>query len=1150
MNSKEVDMLTYRVLLLTILILHCALDLTAQNTPLQVYVHDNYTEQPLESVLVSILQHGVVIDSAYTNINGIATLPGITSVREPEGLPTSLSLSHNYPNPFRDDTNVEIGIPEAQTITATVYNILGQRVASEQLPVSSGYYTLNLSLGHLPTGVYFLRIDGRGSQAVKLLKMGRGIHTSGPVFSISAGSFPGGATIGKLAEDEYSVRAVKDRYDIYEAPLEQPLRSGVAVPLARNNRVEFVVVDADNNPVVKQLEIETPGENIAITTPQTLTLKSGVYTATGEVEQGISLKRTVEIPSVDTTVVMTFEEAGVKLEGAPDAPATDATYDLYIPIVYPEETISIDPDLLYDGKVLRTEIEVVLDPDVTITEVNGLLEKYDAQIVSMLEGNTIFIIRVPDPGDVASLNQLIADIENEEIVLFALKSVIVEDPEGLLHNPIPFDTQEIPPHIQDLRAIDHHLAARAHAAWNLRGAITKMADPRPRIVIADYFGDGAPGGRGYNAVFINTDFATGNVHSHGYHVLGIISGVYDRMRGLTFEQNHVIGMFPDWLRVRAVDMRSITTGNQENFLIIQRINNIIRNDDVVKVIVNTSMGSPNLSVDVARYWALAWIKKVRGDADYRSVGAGLENRFIHFTAAGNIRRDGVGNIIRWPAMNSSVWAFAALGDVTDNGYEVPNLTNMFVVENRVNTLHHNSDTLRQRPLPGCASNGSIMGGNLSAMGTQVWSFGACLARDAEGNCTREVSDSLASFMSGTSMATPQAAGVAAFMWGVNPNLSVNEVMNIIRRTAEERATNTLTPGVACNEVVPQPVIDAYAAVLAAGGADARRVLLDVKKNGVFDHNDIEEFLGVYLDTLKAGKLDYSRYDLNGDGLTGGGITDRFDLTMDGEYNEATVTVGEHQISFDEKNLTDIDILCYYAYSDLYIGNTNRRKELLDGLCTLSDIDGNVYKIVQIGKQWWMAENLKTTRYRDGDEILKLPENAFGDVYWDSMVEGVYGIYPHSESEAEGINSDEEMVQAYGLLYNWFAVNDSRGLCPRGWHVPSKEEWQTIQDYLGGFWVAGGKMKSTRSFPDPHPRWGSAKWPASIDATNQSGFSGLPGGIGSESIFTDLGFHGAWWSATERAENNAWYANLYVEDSRLIISSPPKTDGHSIRCVRD
>jgi uncharacterized protein (TIGR02145 family) len=605
--------------------------------------------------------------------------------------------------------------------------------------------------------------------------------------------------------------------------------------------------------------------------------------------------------------------------------------------------------------------------------------------------------------------------------------------------------------------------------------------------------------------------------------------------------------------VRAVDLRSRWTGNRIRFLVIHRINSIIKNDDAVKVVVNTSLGLANLSIEKARSVALAWIQQVRGTSDYQSIGAGLENRFIHFTAAGNIRYDDVGNILRWHAMMSSDWTFAALGDVISNGNEVPNLVNTYVVENRVNTLHFDSDTLRQRPLPGCANDNSILGGNLSAIGTHVWSFGDCLARDVEGNCTQEVSDSYASFKTGTSMATPQAAGVAAYVWGVNPGLSVSEVMNIIRSTAEERATNTLTPGYdgsECNSVVPQPVVDAYAAVLAAGGADARRALLDVKGNGVFDHNDIEEFLGVYLDTLKAGKLDYSRYDLNGDGFTGGGSTDRFDLTMDGGYTEATVTIGQNQISFDEKNLTDLNILCYYAYSDLYNGNTNIRKDLLDGLCTLSDIDGNVYKIVQIGKQWWMAENLKTTRYRNGDEILKLPEDTHGDFDWDSMVEGVYGVYPHSEPETEGIDSDEEMVQAYGLLYNWFAVNDSRGLCPLGWHVPSKEEWETIRDYLGGLWVAGGEMKSTRLYPEPHPRWGSAKYPASIDASNRSGFSGLPGGWGEEMFFTDLGHHGCWWSATESEIKHAWYANLYYKDSRLIISSPPKTNGYSIRCVQD
>ena len=1137
-----------QTIFLSILTLMFVFTLTAQNTPLQVYVHDNYTEQQLEFVLVSVLQNGVVIDSAYTNVNGIATLTGITSVREPEGLPTSLSLSHNYPNPFRDDTNVDIAIPEAQTITATVYNILGQRVASEQLPVSSGYYTLNLSLGYLPTGVYFLRIDGRGSQAVKLLKMGRGIHTSGPVFSISAGSFPGGATIGKLAEDEYSVRAVKDRYDIYEAPLEQPLRSGVAVPLARNNRVEFVVVDGDNNPVAKQLEIKTPGENIAITTPHTLTLKSGVYAAIGEVEQGISLERTVEIPSVDTTVVLTFNEAGVKLEGAPDAPATDAAYDLYIPIVYPEETISIDPDLLYDGQVLRTEIEVILDPEVTIGEVNGLLDKYNAQIVSMLEGNTIFIIRVPDPGDVTSLNQLVTDIENEDIVLFALKSVIVEDPEPILDSIVQGGIQKIPDYIDNahIDKIDHHLSVRAHAAWNLRDAITTMVDIRPWIVVVDAFGDGAPG-RGYNASFINTDFATGNVHSHGYHILGIISGMYDRVSGSTDEHNHVIGMFPDWLMVRAVDVQGsdAVTAPQIMNLIIQRVNKIIESYPTAKIIINTSLSTWQFVGQVP--WARAWIISVRGIRNISTIGAGLENRFIHFTAAGNIRYDADRNIIRSLAQDNSYWSYAALGDVTLPGMSIPNLTNTFVVENRVNTVHQESGTLRQRPLPGCAANHSEMGGNLSAMGTHVWSFGACLAWDAERNCTQEVSDSQASFMSGTSMATPQAAGIVAFVWGVNPNLSVSEVMNIIRRTAEERATNTLTSDVTCNEVIPQPVVDAYAAVLAAGGADARRVLLDVKRNGVFDHNDIEEFLGIYLDTLKAGKLDYSRYDLNGDGFTGGGSTDRFDLTMDGEYSVVDQKIEEDTVYFHESNVTDLQILCYYAYSDLYRGDKSERNKLLSTLCATDcppviDIDGNEYQTVQIGDQCWMAENLRVSQYRNGDAI----PTGLNNTAWENTTSGAYAIYPYGNWDVEGINSDAQMVDAYGKLYNWYAVVDNRDLCPEGWRVPTDGDWVPLENYLGGKSVAGGKLKSTRTVPAAHPRWDSPN----RHATNESAFSGLPGGFRSlNGLYFSIGTNGFWWSSTGQATSYAWRRVLNYTASYVSNSTSLKGDGYSVRCLR-
>ncbi len=1117
-------MALHRTILLSILALVCLLNLTAQNTPLEVYAHDNYTDHPLESVLVSVLLNGVVIDSAYTNVNGVASLAGVTSVKEPVGLPSSITLSHNYPNPFRDDTNVEIGIPEAQTITAAVYNILGQRVASEQLPVVSGYYTLNLSLGHLPTGVYFLRIEGRESQAIKLLKMGRGIHPSGPVFSISGGSFPGGATIGKSAEDEYTVRAVKDRYDVYQAVLEQPLRSGVAVPLARNNIVEFVVVDGNDNPVTKQLELKTTNYQSTITTPQTLTLKSGVYRAMGEVEQGISLERTVEIPSVDTTVVLTFENAGVKLEGAPDAPATDATYDLYIPIVYPEETISVDPDLMYDGRVLRTEIEVVLNPDVTISEVNGLLDKYNAQIVSMLEGNTIFIIRVPDPGDVASLNQLVADIENEPIVLIALKSVIVEDPEPVYDSYAQIEIQEIPVHIDTLHynRIDHHLASRAHAAWNLRDAITGLSN-RPWIVIGDIFGDGAPGS-GYNALFTNTDFAAVDTNSHGYHVLGIITGMYDRVSSLTVEQNNVVGMFPERLRVRAVDLSSTdaNTWPRRANLIINRINDIITSDPNARIIVNTSLNSRVLSDQYL--WAITWIIRVRGGLEnIATIHAGYENRFIHFTAAGN-NWIVDGDIISWDAQDNSFFAYAVLGDVMMPGISIPNLTNTFVVENRVNTLHHDTDTQRQRPLPGCAINRSIMGGNLSAMGTEVWSFGASIGGI-------QYSDPRTSFKSGTSMATPQAAGVAAYVWSVNPNLSVTEVMDIIRSTAEARATNTLTPGVACNEVMPQPVIDAYAAVLAAGGANARRILLDVKGSGVFDHNDIEEFLSVYLDTLKAGKLDYSRYDLNGDGFTGGDSTGRFDLTVDGQYSEVQKNIEGTLIKFDENKLTDLEILCYYSYSDLYRGDETRRNELLGDLCAclpVTDIDGNVYQTIQIGDQCWMAENLKTSRYRDGSSI----PNVTGREEWSHLIKGAWAYYDNNPSNDA----------TYGKLYNWFAVDDSRGLCPEDWRVPSDGDWTALENYLGGPVEAGGKMKSTELWNSPNS-----------GATNKSGWSGLPGGYRSAlGFFYHNARHGLWWSSSEYSiyTYDAWSRELYYHSRHVNRLNNSKRFGLSVRCLRN
>jgi uncharacterized protein (TIGR02145 family) len=222
--------------------------------------------------------------------------------------------------------------------------------------------------------------------------------------------------------------------------------------------------------------------------------------------------------------------------------------------------------------------------------------------------------------------------------------------------------------------------------------------------------------------------------------------------------------------------------------------------------------------------------------------------------------------------------------------------------------------------------------------------------------------------------------------------------------------------------------------------------------------------------------------------------------------------------------------------------------------TVSDVDGNVYPIVKIGEQWWMAENLKVTKYNNRDDIL----TGLDDTEWLGTVGGAYAIYPHdgghSEDNVEGIGSDEEMLAAYGALYNWYAVSDSRGLCPVGWHVPSEEEWNDLGNYLGGEPVAGGKLKSTRTEPLPHPRWRAPNG----GATNESGFSGFPGGLRvSEGDFMSIGSAGYWWSSTIKSDyidypgiEFALGRRMQYIDGNLDRTRNLKQVGYSVRCIMD
>jgi uncharacterized protein (TIGR02145 family) len=297
-------MSVFRTTILSILILYLIPTLNSQDKSIEVHVHDNYTEQSIDSALVTVLLNGDLINSAYTNINGRAyiSIP-VTNVKVPGESPSSFILTHNYPNPFSDYTNVNIEIPEAMTIIASVYNILGQRVAFEQILISGGRNRLNMSLSHLPMGIYFLRIEGNESQTVKLLKLGGKIPPSEPVFSTSQIGFTENVSLGTVTEDEFTLRISKYRYNLFETSISIPGDGEITIPLERNNYIEFVVVNVENHSISRELEIIGDNYETTITTPDTLILKSGMYYITDHA----SIDSTIEIPSIDLTIVLALD---------------------------------------------------------------------------------------------------------------------------------------------------------------------------------------------------------------------------------------------------------------------------------------------------------------------------------------------------------------------------------------------------------------------------------------------------------------------------------------------------------------------------------------------------------------------------------------------------------------------------------------------------------------------------------------------------------------------------------------------------------------------------------------------------------------------------------------------------------------------------
>lgn len=248
--------------------------------------------------------------------------------------------------------------------------------------------------------------------------------------------------------------------------------------------------------------------------------------------------------------------------------------------------------------------------------------------------------------------------------------------------------------------------------------------------------------------------------------------------------------------------------------------------------------------------------------------------------------------------------------------------------------------------------------------------------------------------------------------------------------------------------------------------------------------------------------------------------------------------------------------CLYQNAPCDDGNANTGNDKLDANCQcvgspyinglyvmgngVTDIDGNTYTTIIINGQEWMQQNLAVSKYRNGDAI----PHVLSTTTWSNTTNGGYGYF----------NNNIANNATYGKLYNWYTVNDSRGVCPTGWHVGTDAEWTSLINFIdpvagGGNNnnVAGGKMKSTGTVEG-----GDGLWLApNVQGSNMSGFMGLPAGYRDYGGgYYTQGEFGYWWTATEATAGNVWFRFLYNGDFAVSRSSDLKRYGFSIRCVKD
>ncbi|GEM_PF-6095473 len=291
-----------------------------------------------------------------------------------------------------------------------------------------------------------------------------------------------------------------------------------------------------------------------------------------------------------------------------------------------------------------------------------------------------------------------------------------------------------------------------------------------------------------------------------------------------------------------------------------------------------------------------------------------------------------------------------------------------------------------------------------------------------------------------------------------------------------------------------------------------------------NNNDFD--FNLRMDPLKAESFIASRKNQNGNinrKIVAKVIYNVVNMKLEKTQTQANLGIYMHKIIF----MDGAKILGEIAPKIDYYDKVNLIKEKPALGSTVTDIDGNIYNTITIGNQVWMVENLRTTKFNDGESISNVKDQS----EWAKLATPAYCWY----------QNDASQMKVNGALYNWFAVNTGK-LAPQGWHVPTNIDWTTLTDYLGTESIAGGKLKEI----------GYTHWlKPNAGATNETGFTAIPAGQRNwGGVFSDLGSYADFWSSSKYDEKHAGRRTIDEISLHVQNGGGSFASGHSVRCIKD